>query len=245
MGCTPDIDFSIQVLSSGSWPFSQSTPFSLPSELEKSYNRFNEYYTSVHSGRKLNWLYQMCKGDLVTNCFKNKYTFQASTFQMAVLLQFNEQLSATVQQIQTNTGINQDQLIQIIQILLKAKILTSTDDEANINDASVLELFEGYKNKKLRININIPLKQEQKIEHENTQKYIEEDRKMEIQAAIVRIMKTRKVYQHMLLVGEVLQILATRFKPKIPLIKKCIDTLIEKEYLERVENQKDTYSYLA
>ncbi|KAI9333310.1 Cullin [Obelidium mucronatum] len=244
------LDFSVYVLNTASWPLQASNSgFNIPEDLVKTYERFQGFYQNKHSGRKLNWHFLLSKGELKANyCKGNKtgYTYQLSTYQMGVLLQYNTALSFTWQELLTSTGLNPETLNSAMSTLCKAKVLTIGGEEPKLGAAkSTYELNVDFKSKKVRINFNIPGKTEAKAETEDTHKTIEEDRKLLIQAAIVRVMKTRKVLKAQILMTEVINQLAARFKPKVSDIKKCIDILLEKEYIERKEDDKDMFSYLA
>lgn len=74
---------------------------------------------------------------------------------------------------------------------------------------------------------------------------VDKDRRYAIDAAIVRTMKSRKVLQHQQLVLEVVQQLSRMFKPDFKLIKKRIEDLIAREYLERDKDNPQLFKYLA
>ena len=78
------------------------------------------------------------------------------------------------------------------------------------------------------------------------------------------IMKARKTMKNQALIQEVISQISQRFAPKIPDIKKvsnfslsilwdsyssiifkAIETLLEKEYMERVDGSKDQFAYIA
>ena len=74
---------------------------------------------------------------------------------------------------------------------------------------------------------------------------VEEDRKPQVEAAIVRIMKARRTLDHNAVVAEVTRQLTPRFVPALALIKKRIESLIEREFLERDVHDRKLYRYLA
>ena len=265
------VDPNYHILGTGFWPLSPpNTAFIPPQEIVKTYTRFQNFYFDKHNGRKLTWLWQLCKGEVKANYIKGikvPHTFMVSTYQMAILLLFNDADSVTYEDAQKATALSADWLDPSLGVFVKAKVLIPTPENGKPEPGTSYALNYNFKSKKVKVNLNIAVKSEQKQEVEDTHKTIEEDRKLLMQvrisfpvplflpntvfkwqlislkSAIVRIMKSRKRMKHVQLVQETISQIKSRFAPKIPDIKKSIDQLIEKEYLERLDGEE--LGYLA
>jgi membrane-bound lytic murein transglycosylase MltF len=121
--------------------------------------------------------------------------------------------------------------------LLKAQLLRPGETDTYVLNTNFTSYVVGedsaarvscIRRKRVRLQLNVPVKLEVKKEQDELQKSVEDDRKLVIQACIVRTMKSRNRMRHTELLEQVIQQLSTRFKPTIPAIKRCIDALIEK-----------------
>lgn len=183
--------FTMMVLQSNSWPFtSQDGQLQLPPVLAACREKFELYYSSQHQGRKLMWLYNLgsCEVEtLYTHKPKDeskplKYTLTTNTMQLAVLLQYAERDEITVEELIANTSLSPESMEPVVEILIKSKLVVKKDSGA-------LALNMDFRNKKTKVTIKVPTKREQKVEAEDVHKTINEDRKLMMQAVIVRIMK--------------------------------------------------------
>ncbi|CAF4328362.1 unnamed protein product, partial [Adineta steineri] len=135
---------------------------------------------------------------------------------MLILLLFNQELIWTFEQIQDKTQIHPELLLDIFSSLLKNKLLIC-GDHFTLN--SRIELAENFISDKIRLNLNLPFKPNEQKDRNHLVKAAVDERQMIIQAALVRIMKKRRTLKHSLLIREVIQQLASSFKPDISLIK--------------------------
>lgn len=179
------VDAHFQILGTGFWPLNPpTTSFSAPLEVNKTIERFQGFYLEKHNGRKLTWLWQLCKGEVKANYIKNTkvpYTFQVSTYQMGILLLFNETDTLSYTDIEKATNLAPEVLDPNLSILLKAKVLLANPENAKPEPSTSFTLNYNFKNKKVKVNLNITIKSEQKVETDDTHKTIEEDRKLLLQ----------------------------------------------------------------
>lgn len=240
----------VQVLTTGSWPTQSTNTCNLPAELSFLCEKFRSYYLGTHTGRRLTWQTNMGTADLRAT-FGNgqKYELNVSTYQMCVLMLFNNTENLSYREIEQATEIPSSDLKRCLQSLACVKgknVLRKDPMSKDIGEEDAFSINDNFTSKLRKVKIGTVVAQkESEPEKQETRQRVEEDRKPQIEAAIVRIMKSRRVLDHNNIIAEVTKQLQSRFLANPGEIKKRIESLIERDFLERDNADRRLYRYLA
>lgn len=246
------VEINVDILTSGIWPEQNVHPCKLPSELSNCAQKFNLFYKDKHSGRHLTWLYNTCKAEINTLGFPKTYILTVTNYQAVILMLFNEHEVLTVSELKDASGLPEAELTKQLKQLCNPKMRIINKEalkSPKFTPDEKLEVNKDFKASLIKLNF-IPkpvLKRKDPNEKSEVQNQVEEEIKMERQlvldAMIVRIMKARKKERHTELLTQVLKEVSL-FKPQPQMIKQSIERLIEKEYLERDDNDRQVYIYI-
>ncbi|CAB4445543.1 unnamed protein product [Rhizophagus irregularis] len=201
----------------------------IPDEIEKTFQRFKKFYKDKYPSRRPNLLHYLSKGELKANYLKTPKVFQASTYQMSILLQYNKNTSYTRKELLQNTGINQDLLDQQLKYLSDLKLLHRNF----VLDKTTYDLNFEFDSEAFQITLKDP--EETMQFHFELQRRLERGRKFQIESTVFQIIRLNRGIGRNTLIVEVVEKLKHKFIPKPPVIKRAIDNLIEKEYIEYVD----------
>lgn len=170
---------------------------------------------------------------------------------------FERKQELTYEEIRELTNIPESDLkrqLQSIAVAPRLRLLVKVPMSKEIQSGDRFMLNDKFKLPTTKVKVlTVSLgsakleqkKTEQAEESEEVKANIEEGRKHLVNAAVVRIMKSRQTVSHNELVAELVKQLHGRFQPLTVLIKQRIEDLIEKEYLKRDSEQIGVYHYIA
>jgi len=240
-----EIDLTVNVLSMGYWPTYPVNDLNIPEEMRRHQEIFKKFYLAKHSGRKLLWPPNL--GTCVVKAhFKScKKELKLSFFQTICLLHFNSVDEMTLEEIAEATNIEDKELRRTLQSLAcgKARVLQKVPRGKDIIDGDKFIFNAQFSHPLFHIKINQVQLNETKEENKATEERVFQDRQYQIDAAIVRIMKTRKTLNHNLLLSELFDHLKFPVKPND--IKKRIESLIDRDYMQRENDNLQQYKYIA
>ncbi|CAL0309630.1 unnamed protein product [Lupinus luteus] len=239
----PGIDLTVTVLTTGFWPSYKSFDLNLPAEMVRCVEVFKEFYQTKTKHRKLTWIYSLGTCNISGKFEPKTMELIVTTYQASALLLFNSSDRLSYSEIMTQLNLSDDDLIRLLHSLscAKYKVLTKEPNTKTISSTDNFEFNSKFTDKMRRIKIPLPPVDEKKKVIED----VDKDRRYAIDASIVRIMKSRKVLSYQQLVVECVEQLGRMFKPDVKAIKKRIEDLISRDYLEREKDNANMFRYLA
>ncbi|THW65246.1 Cullin-domain-containing protein [Aureobasidium pullulans] len=244
----PKVDLNVNVLSAAAWPTYPDVPVVIPADIKTAIDEYERHYKSKHSGRKLDWKHSLAHCQMKAKFAKGTKELVVSSFQAIILLLFNgidASTHLTYDFIKSESGLPEAEVNRTLQSLACAKLrpLAKHPKGREISPTDTFTVDPSFWHDKYRVKINQVQLKETKEENKETHERVAADRNFECQAAVVRVMKSRKTIGHSELIAEVITATRSRGVLDVKDIKKNIDRLIEKDYMEREEG--NMYSYIA
>ncbi|KAJ3101078.1 Cullin-4A [Phlyctochytrium planicorne] len=208
---SPSISFNI--LTTGYWPSFPTASVELPELFEDLKKRVSTFYNSKHSGRNLQWIYSVSTCVIRANLKKADKELVTTTQQAAVLLQFNSSTALSFESIQKAVSVDEADLRRVLDHLCSDRVSLLQREPNGAED--VFSVNDDFDHALYRIKLNTGHSTDSTEEVAKTNKKVMVDRSHQIDAAIVRVMKSRKQLSHSDLLREISEILSFSFTTRV------------------------------
>lgn len=121
----------------------------------------------------------------------------------------------------------------------------NNDGDMMIHAQDILHMNANFESRTTRIVVPTSIAKIESGEVAASKRNVVVDRSTQVDATLVRIMKSKREMTHAALSAEVISTLAPIFLPDIRLIKSRLERLIDQEYVERDKNDPKVYRYSA
>ena len=142
-----ECELNVSVCTTGAWPTSSIQPVKKPPDIVMVSERFTQFYLNRFSGRRLNFQMDKGKADVsVQFNAKSKKILVVSTYQMLVLLLFNNKTTWTFKEMQDATGIPKEDL-QVAALSMahpKVKVMRKAPNTKDIQDSHKFQINPKY-----------------------------------------------------------------------------------------------------
>ncbi|XP_049823885.1 cullin-4B-like [Aethina tumida] len=238
-------DVSFQVLTHSTWPTFKNYSVNLPQDLLNYQALFQKFYFSTYNGRKLTWHSNLGHSVMKASFENGNKELQAPLFHTVVLLLFNSFQQITLTEIIDILNLDEREIKKTLHSLTRGKIrlLNKKPMETDIKDDDKFEINEQFKNKLFRVKIIPPPLKESPEDEKAVETSVMMDRQLQIDAAIVRIMKKNITINHNDLLSELFEALGVPVKAVE--MKKRVELLIERDYMQRDQDNPEKYIYVA
>jgi len=158
---------------------------------------------------------------------------------------FNQGNAYTVRAIKETTRLSEKTLKANLIMFFnpKNKLLNKESKGKTLDDDEMITINDKFVSQTIRIDYMPKKVKKAEVTNKEDEQAINAERKNILDSVIVRIAKARRVIKHQELIAEVIR-QVNLFRPQPPMIKAQIESLIQREFLSRDENDRSTYNYI-